>query len=54
MFIQTVRVSVGDLKNIDYKKWSDNSAELEGVTFKNVPYIAYISWGFWLLNIYLI
>jgi hypothetical protein len=26
MFLQTVRISVGDLKNIDYTKWADDSS----------------------------
>ena len=63
-----MRVSVGDLKNIDYHKWADNPNQDEDndkdnditndkdFTFSTFPkgLIVYISWGFWLINIYLI
>ena len=34
MLIQTLRVSVGDLKNIEYKKWADDP-EASNLEFKS-------------------
>ena len=57
MLIQTIRISVGDLKVVGYSKWADDPlADADKLKYSSTAgiIVSYIVWGFWLLNIYLI
>ena len=57
MLIQTIRISVGDLKVVGYSKWADDPlADADKLKYSSTVgiIVSYIVWGFWLLNIYLI
>ena len=57
MFIQTIRISVGDLKAVSYNKWADDPEAPDHkhkITSNSGKFVSYIVWGFWLANIYLI
>jgi hypothetical protein len=57
MLIHSLRVSVGDLKNVEYQNWADNpDAEKKDLKFSSTSkfILVQISWGFWVLNIYLV
>ena len=57
MLIQTLRVSVGDLKNIEYEKWADDpKADKKDLKFSSSAqkFLVNIVWALWVSNIYLI
>ena len=56
MFIQTTRMSVGDIQAINYINWADNPSVKDSLTFSSFAkgFVVYEVWAFWVTNIVLI